>query len=233
MKAISNTLFHSNHSIERARAQLLTDSDIHEIYVRGVWRNLMSMFCRTFGADANAYFQDANRVSGGNRDRGNCSYDLLVFLFSQKRLQWVLAQLMKTMKNSKQGGAGYRDLGLAHCLLCVLQQEQNGKHERHGDVIVSSMALGRVISPLSKLTAKTIDMFGLEALAKITATQLEKEFPKESHAVDEAVAASMDVHKKSNRLEKLDLSNDRLVRAFSIVTLTGIHEHPPFESFLK
>lgn len=193
----------------------------------------MSVVCRTFGADANTFFNDDQRISGGNRDRGNCSYDMLVFLFSRKRVTRVMSRLLKTMKNRKQGGADYRDLGLAHCLLCVLQCEQHGKYERHSDVIVSSMALGRVIAPLSKLTVKAIDSFGWDGLAEITAAELAEKFPAESKAVERSIEKSKDVHKKSNRLEKLDLSNDRLVRAFSIVALTGIHEHPPFESFLK
>lgn len=219
----------------------LTDAAIREIYIRGLLRNLMSVINRTFGDATNKFFagetEESNSstasVTGGNKDRGDCSFDMLVYLFSRKRLMDLATCLLRTMKNSKQGNATYHELGLSHCLLCVLQHLQHGKHDRHADAITTSMTMGRIIGPLSNLTAKAIETFGLEQIGELTADQIEQKFPDDWAAVQTAVEKAKRLNKKSKRLEKLNLSCDRLILAFALLALSGIHEQQPFESFLK
>lgn len=227
----------SGHKATAKDSRPLLDSELREFYVRGLIRNLLSVFSSIYQEEVQSRFPSIHPENRAklqrNSERGDTNFDLISYLLSTQRLGMIVSRFTRTLKNEKQGTASFHHLALAHCLLCVLQHIEFGKHERHSMLITSSMAMGRVIDPLSKLTRLVFQKYSLGEFNHMSDQQIKVAFPKESQNLDSEFASAQQVNRKSTRLPDMMLTKHSLIRGFALIRLAGLESFQPFELFLK
>ena len=228
----------------------LGDAHLRELYLRGLFRNIVSVLSRTHTMDVSTYFQsfddavDESRetdsvenlfdasINYGNRDRGDLNTDLFVFLLGTSNVELLSETLKNTMKSEKQGAYSYHELALAHCLLCVFQTILFGKHDRHADAITTSMAMGNLIKPLDCLATKVMSTYEFGQIASLNERRLQAEFPSDLQVLHDEIAKSREVNSRSSRLATLDQYCVVLLKAYLLIVCAGLTQIQPFELFL-
>lgn len=207
----------------------LTDNEIREFYVRGVFRNLFAVVSAKFEGE----IDQAGLIHQRNIDRGDISFAFVDYLLEFESLGSLSKKILGTFKSHKQGSVPYHELGLAHSLLCTFQYANLGQHDRHSVAINTSMALGRVIKPLDELTVKIFQKYTLTQFTRLSDHDLESAFPDEFLALKNALRQVAKSYPKLHKLKELQQSYHRLVGAFSIVKASGVDKRRPFEKFLE
>lgn len=204
----------------------LTDSQLNKMYVSGAMRNLQSVIASVYG--------DEVRVKSGTRTRGEYSFEILAHLFRTSRIGDVCRRVLRSLKNNKQGNISYHDLAIAHCLLCVLQHLEFGKHDRHSVVFASSPVLGRVVVHLRKLTKLVFSKYTPRQFSLLSEIDIESEFqqPCCDLATSLQKAFELNAKSKAKKFHESQFSLPKLIAAFALIKAAGLDDRP-FDEFLE
>ena len=204
----------------------LTNYQLNKMYVSGVMRNLQSVIASIYG--------DEVQARSGARTRGEYSMDILAHLFRKSQVGAVCRRILGSLKSNKQGNVSYHDLAIAHCLLCVLQYVEFGKHDRHSVVFASSPVLGRVVDPLRQLTLAVFKKYKPTQFCLLEQAEIATAFPDAAAELQNALVRAFEINGKS-KAKKFDAAHfplPRLIAAFALIKSAGLDDRP-FDEFLE